>query len=271
MTSIKPSGVDQSTGQFRTIESPDNLLTDSIDSDTNGVLNLGTTNVTQFNVGNGSASVFLNATGTLHGSNSGVQYSSIVANRAQYRVNQYGNNAGVPGISTFKSRGTTIGSLAPVQPGDVIFRDTAVGVTDNLSIPLSGLISITVAPNGVPVGQGWIATDYDIQLVPLNGPANGRKQVFRITSEGIFHIRETANTMAGIATLGASGSVTVSNTQITTTSRITLTIQDGGTIPSGFVYVSNRVVGTSFDITSNAGTIDSGVLVYYQIWEPATP
>lgn len=218
----------------------------------------------------GTNEVFIGGpTGPLHGSNSGIQYSTIVANRAQLRENQYGNNTGIPGISTFKSRGATIGSLAPVQPGDVIYRATAVGVTDNLSIPLSGLISIVVPPGGVPSGAGWIATDYELQLVPLAGPANGRRQIFRITSEGIFHVRETANSMAGVAVTGVGGSVTVLNNQITSTSRITLTIQDGGTVPTGFVYVSGRVIGTSFDITSS--TLDVGVPVYYQIWEPTTP
>lgn len=220
----------------------------------------------------GTNEVFIGGpTGPLHGSASGIQYSTTVANRAQIRFNQYGNNGGIPGISTFKSRGATIGSLAPVLPGDVIYRATAVGVTSNLSIPLSGLISINVAPNGVPAGQGWIATDYQIQLVPLTGPANGRKEVFRITSEGIFHIQEAANKMAGIATLGAAGTATVLNTQITASSKITLTIQDGGAVPTGFVYLSSRVVGTSFTITSAAGAADVGVKVYYQVWEPTTP
>lgn len=215
--------------------------------------------------------VFINAPGALHGSNAGIQYSSTTANRAQIRLNQYGSNAGIPGVSTLKSRGATIGSLAPVQPGDAIFRDTAVGVTDNLSIPLSGLISILVAPNGVPAGQGWIATDYELQLVPLAGPANGRKQTFRITSEGIFHIKEAANAMAGVATLDATGTAVVNNTQVTPTTKFSLTIQDSGSVPTGFVYQSARTAGTSFTIKSSAGAADSGVQVYYQLWEPTTP
>lgn len=215
--------------------------------------------------------VFINSLTTDNGSNAGLQYSSTVANRGQVRLNQYGNNAGVPGVSTIKSRGASIGVLAPVQPGDVIFRDTAVGVTDNLTIPLSGLISITVAPNGVPAGQGWIATDYDLQLVPLAGPINGRKQAFRITSEGILHIKESANTMAGLATLDAAGQAVIANTQVTATTKFNLTIQDGGSIPSGFVYQSARVIGTSFTIKSSTGASDSGVQVYYQLWEPTTP
>jgi hypothetical protein len=261
----------------------------NIDSD--GTLALGTNNATAVNIGNGTVPVAITGTGTLnggtilavdpatgevwinqsgalHGSGSGVQYSSTVSSRSQYRVNQYGNNSGVPGISSFKSRGATIGSLAPVQPGDVIFRDTAVGVTDNLSIPLSGMISIIVAPNGVPAGQGWIATDFEIQLVPLAGPINGRKQMFRLTSEGIFHIREAANTMAGIATLDGTGTAVISNTQVTATTKFTLTIQDSGSVPTGFVYQSSRIIGTSFTIKSVAGAADSGVQVYYQLWEP---
>ena len=217
----------------------------------------------------GTNEVFIGATGPLHGSGSGIQYSTTVANRAQIRENQYGNNTGVPGVFAFKSRGANVGDLAPVQPGDVIYRATAVGVTDNLSIPIGGLISINVPPAGVPPGAGWIATDYELQLVPLNGPANGRRQTFRITSEGILHVRETANSMAGVATTGAGGNVIVPNTQVTATLRISLTIQDGGTVPTGFAYISGRVIGTSFTIQSS--TADIGVPVYYQIWEPTSP
>ncbi len=50
-------------------------------------------------------------------------------------------------------------------------------------------------------------------------------------------------------------------------SRFTLTIQDGGVIPTGIVYVFARTVGTSFEIRSTAA--DSGLIVYYQIWEQA--
>jgi hypothetical protein len=47
-----------------------------------------------------------------------------------------------------------------------------------------------------------------------------------------------------------------------------LTIQDGGTAPTGNVYQSARVNATSFTITSNAGIADAGVQVYYQLFEP---
>lgn len=216
---------------------------------------------------NTTGQVWINQTGSLFSSNAGIQYSSTVANRGSLRVNQFGANTGVPGVTGFKSRGTTVGSLAAVQVGDVIYRDTAIGVTDNLSVPLSGMISINVS--AVPAGQGYIGTDFEVQLVPQTGPANGRKVTFVVTGDGILKVREAANKMAGVATTDATGSITVNNTQVSATSRFTLTIQDTGAAPTGFVYASARVVGTSFTITSS--TAQPGVDVYYQIWEPTTP
>ena len=222
----------------------------------------------------GTNEVFIGGpTGPLHGSGSGIQYSTDVASRAQIRFNQYGNNTGVPGISTFKSRNTAIGGLAPVQPGDVIYRATAVGVTDNLSIPLSGLISVNVAANGVPAGQGYIATDYELQLVSLDGPANGRRVVYKMTSEGVQEFLETTSAGShttvptGVVTLDGTGNITVLNSKIPANARILLTVQPG-VAPTGTVYVSAVTANTSFTITSNAGAADSGVNVYYQIFIP---
>jgi hypothetical protein len=243
-----------------------------------GTLNLGTINAAIVAMGNpngglGTFELFINQGGvTLHGSNSGIQYSSTVANRAQIRENQYGANAGVPGISSFKSRGATVGSLAGVVDGDVIFRATAVGVCpDNVSIPLSGLISITVPVGGSVGANNWIATDFDIQLVPLAGPINGRKQTFKVDSEGILYVREAANKMAGLAVLDGAGQFVVPNTRVKATTKFLLTVQDGGAAPTGTIYQSARVVGTSFTIQSSAGAGDTGVQVYYQLWEPTSP
>lgn len=247
-----------------------------IDTTAAGQLALGTSSATSLAIGQptgGSATfqVFINqGGGALHGSNSGVQYASDFANRGQYRAGQYGNNAGIPGLSTFKSRATTIGGLAPVQVGDVIFRDTAVGVTDNLSIPLSGLISINVT--SVPAASGWIGTEYELSLVPNEGPANGRKVMFKVSSQGVPVLRETAlpggGKTAGLALLDGTGNVTVANASVKVGTRFTLTIQDGGAAPTGgAIYVSTRVAATSFTITSTAGAGDAGVQVYWQLFE----
>ena len=75
-------------------------------------------------------------------------------------------------------------------------------------------------------------------------------------------VAEGANAKQGVATLSA-GTVTVSNTSVTATSRIFLTAQDNNT--TGALRVSAQTAGTSFTITSsNSG--DSGV-VAYEIFE----
>lgn len=199
-------------------------------------------------------------------SNAGIQYSGDIANRGQIRMNQFGNNAGVPGITGFKSRGTTIGSLAAVQVGDVIFRDTAIGVTgNNTNVPLSALISVNVTA----VGSTYLGTEYELQLTPNNGPdQNARAVVFKVSGDGIVSVREGTNHMAGVATLGAAGTVTIANTSVPAANgRVMITVQPGPA-PTGFVYVSNIIANTSFTITSTAGAGDAGVVVYYQIYQP---
>jgi hypothetical protein len=122
---------------------------------------------------------------TDHGSAARVQLSSLITSGAQFRANQYGANTGAPGFSAFKSRGTTIGALVGVLPGDPLFRVTCVGVaSDDASIPLAAFITIQVPSNFVPAGQAWTPSEYELQLVPLAGPINSRRVVFKVTSEG---------------------------------------------------------------------------------------
>lgn len=78
-----------------------------------------------------------------------------------------------------------------------------------------------------------------------------------------LQVKEGSNAKQGTATLSA-GTVIVSNTSVTASSRIFLTAQDNNS--TGALRVSARTAGTSFTITSsNAG--DSGV-VAYEIFEP---
>lgn len=153
--------------------------------------------------------------------------------------------------------------------GDIFGGITCVGVTGNLSIPLSGLIRFIAT--SVPVGQGWIGSDYQLQLVPRAGPANGRKEMFRVDSEGLCYVREASNSMAGVATLGVGGTVTVLNTEVTSSNRFNLTVQDGGPAPTGTVFIQSRNPGVSFTIASSAGAGDAGVIVYYQLWKATAP
>ena len=120
-----------------------------------------------------------------HGSNARVQLNSNVANGAQYRSSQYGANNSSPGLSAFKSRGAAFPALGGIVAGDPLWRMSCVGVApDNASIPLAAFITIQVPANFVPAGQAWAPSEYELQLVPLAGPINSRRVVFKVSSEG---------------------------------------------------------------------------------------
>ena len=106
-------------------------------------------------------------------------------------------------------------------------------------------------------------------IATLNLLASGNITAFgdlNVTTVGKgLKVKEGTNAKQGVATLVA-GTVTVSNTAVTASSRIQLTGQDNNA--TGALRVSARTAGTSFVITSsNAG--DTGV-VAYEIFEPGT-
>lgn len=80
-----------------------------------------------------------------------------------------------------------------------------------------------------------------------------------------LEIKEGANAFMGAATLVA-GTVTVGNTRVTANSRIFLSNQNGAGVV-GAPYVSARVAGTSFTITSTSAADTSSVA--WLIVEPA--
>jgi hypothetical protein len=78
-------------------------------------------------------------------------------------------------------------------------------------------------------------------------------------------VKEGSGAKMGAATL-AAGTVTVANTNVTSSSRILVTSNtDGGT--PGWLRVSAKVAGTSFTITSSSNTDTSTVA--WLICEPA--
>jgi len=82
-----------------------------------------------------------------------------------------------------------------------------------------------------------------------------------------INIKEGTNARMGAATLVA-GTVTVSTTEVTTVSRIFLTVQSLGTVAAAkAIAVTARTAGTSFVITS-ADATDTSV-VAWEIKEPA--
>jgi hypothetical protein len=160
-----------------------NRTTFSIDRPTSNTFISGTDAAGVSTAGQGF--LFMGNNGVLHGSAARIQLSSTLTSAPQFRGNQYGANAGVPGISTFKSRGATIGSLAGIIAGDVMGGWTAVGVApDNVSIPLAGTLQFRVPLAFVPVAQNWAPSELVLELVALTGPINGRRVCWKVNSEG---------------------------------------------------------------------------------------
>ena len=74
--------------------------------------------------------------------------------------------------------------------------------------------------------------------------------------------------ISGVVLLSGAGTAIVLNTNVETTTKFMLTVQDGGATPTGgIIYQSARAVGVSFTITSISGASDNGVQVYYQLYE----
>lgn len=132
-----------------------------------------------------------------------------------------------------------------------------------LSPYISGRISLTWAENPFDGSDTLPYIDQDNSL----GPIFLARADWSVKTAGKgLRVAEGSNAKQGLSAAMVAGTVTVANTSITANSRIMLTRQDGGTNP-GAVYVSARVVATSFTIVStNAG--DTGQ-VAYQIFEPA--
>lgn len=107
----------------------------------------------------------------------------------------------------------------------------------------------------------YITVDYSTGAAAFTGNLS-----VSVTGHGL-RVKEGSNAKQGVATLVA-GTVTVSNTSVTATSRIQLTAQSLGTvsIPSALA-ISARSVGTSFTILASAITDTS--VVAYEIFEPA--
>ena len=117
----------------------------------------------------------------------------------------------------------------------------------------------------IELGPGSAARDttWSRQGVAMIGTSDS-DIVIGLAGKGV-RIKEGTNARMGVATLVA-GTVTVNNTSVTANTRIMLSIQNSsGTI--GAVYVSARVAGTSFTITSTNAAHTS--IVAWELIEPA--
>jgi hypothetical protein len=135
-------------------------------------------------------------TGKLHGSNAGIQYSTDITNRAQTRYNAYGTVAGnAPGITTFRSRGTTLGSTAALVAGDILGRWTTIGIpADGVSLNLASLLSFYA--DSIPAGA-FIPTRMELELVDNT---LARRLALKVTPDGQFSSRGPLGPGDGTAT-----------------------------------------------------------------------
>jgi len=145
-------------------------------------------------------------------------------------------------------------------------------VTGNLAVEGT---AITIGGDTNLYRQSANVLQTDDYFVMPNGQSNGDFTSFggdaaalkAGTLGGGVSIKEGANARMGVATLVA-GTVTVSNTSVTATTRIQLTVQSLGTVAAPkAVAVTDVVPGTSFDITSSDATDTS--VVAWELKEPA--
>lgn len=166
--------------------------------------------------------------------------------------------------------GSFIGGFPSTHPALKLWQDSLIDVPQE-----GGIEYITGGSNfygtdatGIRKTFAWLESP--AFTTPNIGDAAGTSlsvsgDIKNNTAGGGIYIKEGVNATMGVATL-VGGTVTVNTTKVTANSRIFLTTQTlGGTI--GIQYISARVAGTSFTITSTSGT-DTSVIAWH-IVEPS--
>ena len=169
-----------------------------------------------------------------------------------YPYGEYGfkmGNYGTSGAKIFKIKNNNNDVVLAIGPNTT----TDVSLLGRLIV--SGTGDTTIAGN---VGIGTTGPNEKLDVTVGN--------IAISTAGKTLKVKEGTNACMGTAVL-VGGTVTVSTTAVTASSRIFLTIQSsGGTV--GSVYISARTAGTSFAITSTSGT-DTSTVAWF-IVEPAT-
>jgi hypothetical protein len=143
---------------------------------------------------------------------------------------------------------------------------------DGLHVPLAAMLSVNLPASGVFAQS--LSPDFEFQLA--KDTINSRRIVWNMVgltgdlnmaqAGSRLRLKEGANAMEGVATLGAGGTIVVPNTLVTANTRIMFTIQEGAA-PLGTLYVSARVPGVSFTVSSNNPADLCNIA--WQLWEPA--
>lgn len=208
---------------------------------------------------NATGQVFIGTNVALGGSNSGIQYSSLVSNRGQIRVNAYGNHAGVSGMTCNKSRGTAIGTNTSLVAGDPECRITVQGAAGTAG---SDPINADMTFQAAVVNSLTVTTDLNIRLMSLGGVLGTR---LYLTSEGALSIgaglTASSGTFSGnvaAATFSGDGSAL---TGITATSVPAAGVQ-AGTLGASVIASSvaaTAVTAGSYGSATAAPTYTVGV------------
>jgi len=158
-------------------------------------------------------------------------------------ISDQDNGPSMADNAVYAKNTNTAASGVTVTAMKITVADSGSGTQVGIQTEAQGLFSNNYAML-LTGGNVGIGTSTPAQPLEVNGN-------IRIGGTHGLSITEGANGTKGTATLGPSGTVTVSTTKVTNNSRIFLT--EGPTI-SGTpgAYVSSRIAGTSFTINSNA-------------------
>jgi hypothetical protein len=205
-------------------------------------------------------STFIGVYGTITNPLSGATFSQLKIAGTCTTSGLTNTGIGIHNIPNFAISGS--GTYTNVYGAVFSCIAPTTGIQPNISVlittPQSGLNNFAMVVQG---NSGFGTNSTPAHPVSVGGNC-------AVTSVGSgFRIAEGTNAKSGIAQL-VSGSVTVSNTSVTASSRILLTPNSLGGVarPEG-VGVTSRTPGSNFVITSKGGGDTS--VVYYQIIEPA--
>lgn len=212
----------------------------------------------------GSLSIGLNGTSAASGT-----VGEIASTFAVTRAN--GSSTSTTAVIALRTYGGTQGSPSQTPSGQTIARFSGSSYSNsNTYADCTRIDSVTTE------AQTSSARGAYMSFSTVNTGTNSIVERVRITETGQLKvqtvgvglsIKEGSNAKMGTATLVA-GTVTVSTTAVTASSRIFLTIQSLGTVtvPKA-IAVTARTAGTSFVITS-ADNTDTSVIAYMLV-EPS--
>lgn len=249
-----------------------------------GALNIGTTSGTTLTVNSTTAATSKDAASVVLEGGAGIEKEVISGIGFGVGVTpttnlplalNVSNNGSVNGRIANANTGTSANASFVASNGTATvqlymlgtnFTTAGIEVANAGGITTSNAAGMILVANNASSGIKF-ATGGQTQRMEITstGTVNVANDVVVTTAGKGYSVKEGSNAKMGIATLVA-GSVVVSTTAVTASSRIQLTSNvDGGT--PGWLRVSARTGGTSFTITSSSGTDTSQVA--WIIFEPA--